>query len=166
MLTTPTIATATEQHHTGGDSAGGVVLTVAALLVIALAMAGCASGVSQGYPPGSPDGLAGPRVFPSPQQILVRLDLEPEQLQPVSAVLDDAEEARADALREMQFQLGAGERQDPALMSAFRERMSAIDGRTEQRLSELLTPDQMDKYHQVVRELGQRRGGRRPPMRG
>jgi hypothetical protein len=97
-------------------------------------------------------------------EIITRLELEPEQLPDVRAVLEEAEDAREELRDEMVA--GAGGRPDPSMMTAMRDRAESLNEETEEQLSELLTSEQMEEYREMVREAERAREAMRPQMAG
>ncbi len=138
------------------------VLVVAAMLAAVVAMPGCATESNGGFQDGGRGGA--PPPGPSVYEIITRLELEPEQLPAVRAVLERAEDEREDIQEEMLSQMS--DRPDPSAMGAVREKMDDVRARTEDDLSELLTYEQMAEYREMMDEADRRRDAMRSEMSG
>jgi hypothetical protein len=127
-----------------------VILHVLAVLALMFAVqvtaTGCASGTSGGFSSG---GRGAPPPGPSVYEIITQLELEPGQLPAVRSVLEAAEDEREEIFQSVQS--GAGSRPDPSTMDTVRARAADLNDRTEARLSELLTFEQMSEYRAVMR---------------
>jgi hypothetical protein len=101
--------------------------------------------------------------WPDVYEIITRLELEPEQVADVRAVLEEAEDAREELRGAMTAGMG-GSRPDPSTMTTMREKADALNEDIEEQLSELLTSEQMDEYREIVREAEEQRQQMRPQM--
>ena len=144
-------------------------LTWTALSLVTLAMAaqvtgtGCASDTNNGYSSSGP-GRQMPPPGPSVYEVITALELEPAQLPAVRAVLEDAEDEREVIFTTSQS--GMGERPDPSTMNAVRAKMTDLNERTEKRMGELLTTEQMAEYREMIRKAEQQRDEMRSQMGG
>lgn len=138
------------------------LVVVAAMLAAAVALPGCAPESNGGFEQGSRGGGMRPPPGPSVYEIISRLDLEPEQLPAVRAVLESAEDEREEILEEMFSQMSGGP--DPSVAGSLREKMGDARARTESDLSGLLTYEQMAEYRKMMDEADRRRGGTQPQM--
>jgi hypothetical protein len=147
----------------------GLMWTALSLVTLAMAAqvtgTGCASDTNNGYSSSRP-GRQTPPPGPSVYEVITALELEPAQLPAVRAVLEDAEDEREAIFTTSQS--GMGERPDPSTMNAVCAEMTDLNERTEKRLGELLTTEQMAEYREMIRKAEQRRdqmgsqmGGRR-----
>ena len=153
---------------------GSLLAGLVMALAFSISVVGCASDTNGSYPPGARGGQMLP-PGPSVYEIITRLELEPEQLPAVRAVLEDAESERDEVFAAMQP--GMGGRPDPSAMDSVRAKMAGLREQTEEQLAELLTSEQMDEYREMMQkaerereqmrsEMGGRGGGRgggRPP---
>ena len=80
------------------------------------------------------------------------------------AVLEEAEDAREELRGEMVA--GTAGRPDPSMMTSMRERMDELNESTEDRLSELLTVEQMAEYEEIAREAEREMDAMRSQMSG
>ncbi len=138
-------------------------LSLMAVLAASVLAAGCAPSTGGGFDPGARGGIQ-PPPGPSVYEIITRLELEPEQLPAVRAVLEDAEDAREEIQGEIRPQDGG--RTDPSAMSEMRERRDAARGETERELASLLTSGQMVEYREMMREAERQREEMRSQMGG
>jgi hypothetical protein len=146
-----------------------VLVVAAAVFAAVVALPGCATESNSGPPEGGRGGAMRPPPGPSVYEIITRLELEPEQLPAVRAVLERVEDEREDVQEEMLSQMSG--RPDPSMMGAVREKMDDVRARAESDLSELLTYEQMAEYREMMDEaasrqreamksqMGARRGG-------
>ena len=140
-------------------------LAVLALsLALQVAGSGCASDTNGAYPAGGRGGQMQRPQGPSVYEIITALELEPEQLPAVRAVLEDAEDARQEIFTGMQP--GSGGRPDPSAMDAVRAKMTDLNEQTEEQLAGLLTSEQMDEYREMIRKAEQERQEMRSQMGG
>jgi hypothetical protein len=136
----------------GAPVLGALLAGLIFVLASALVLPGCAQETNRGLPPGGPGAFRGQQpAWPGVYEIMTRLDLEPEQVPSVRAVLEEAEDAR-DELR-AEIIAGRDERPDPIRMDTMREQVNELNESTEERLSELLTTRQMEEYRETVREV-------------
>lgn len=136
-------------------------------LAFSLTVTGCASDTNGSYYQSAADARGGqlqPPQGPGVYEVITALELEPEQLPAVRAVLEDAEDARDEIFTEMQP--GSGERPDPSTMGAMREKMDAVREDTESQLAELLTSEQMEKYREMMQQAEQQQMEMRSQMGG
>ncbi len=145
--------------------AAPVLAVVVSVFVAVVALPGCATESNGGFQRGGP-GTMTQTPWPGVYEIITRLELEPEQLPVVRAVLEEAEDAREELRGEMVA--GTAGRPDPSMMTSMRERMDELNESTKDRLSELLTVEQMAEYEEIAREAERemdatrsRRGGMR-----
>ena len=146
---------------------GSLIAGLVMALTFSLVATGCASDTNSSYPRGAPGARGGQMQAPQGPgvyEIITALELEPEQLPTVRAVLEDAEDAREEAFANMRP--GSGERPDPSAMGAMREKMDALREDTETRLAELLTTEQMARYRVMMQEAEQQRQQMRPEAGG
>ena len=135
--------------------AAPVLVVVAVMLAAVAALPGCATESNGGFQDGGRGGAMRPPPGPSVYEIITRLELEPEQLPAVRAVLERAEDEREDIQEEMLSQMSDGP--DPSMMGAVREKMDGVRARAESDLSELLTYEQMAEYREMMDEAASRR---------
>ncbi|MFH1865602.1 MAG: hypothetical protein ABIK85_06940 [Candidatus Eisenbacteria bacterium] len=144
------------------------VLSLLAALTFMLALqatvSGCASEANRGYPTGGRGGVMQMPQGPSVYEIITQLELEPEQLPAVRAVLEAAEDEREEIFAAMPS--GTGGRPDPSMMDDIRAGMDDLKERTEDRLSELLTLEQMTEYREMLRKAELQREQMRSLMSG
>ena len=131
------------------------LVVIAAMLAAVMALPGCATESNGGFEQGRRGGAMRPPPGPSVYEIITRLELEPEQLPAVRAVLERAEDEREDIQKEMLYQMS--DRPDPSTMGSVREKMEEARARTEGDLSELLTYEQMAEYRKMMDEAERRR---------
>jgi len=144
--------------------AAPVLVVVAAMLAAVVALPGCATESNGGFQDGGRGGAMRPPPGPSVYEIITRLELEPEQLPAVRAVLERAEDEREDIQEEMLSQMS--ERPDPSTAGSIREKMDDVRTRAEDDLSELLTYEQMAEYREMMDEADRRRVAMRSQMSG
>jgi hypothetical protein len=132
------------------------------MLAAAVMLPGCAPESNGGFERGSPGGAMRPPPGPSVYEIITRLELEPEQLPAVRAVLERAEDEREEIQEEMFSQMSGGP--DPSVAGSLREKMGDARARTESDLSELLTYEQMAEYRKMMDEAARRRESMQPQM--
>ncbi|MCK4408479.1 MAG: hypothetical protein KAW67_00240 [Candidatus Eisenbacteria sp.] len=141
-----------------------VLVFVAATLAAAVALPGCAPESNGGLSQGGRGGAMRPPPGPSVYEIITRLELEPEQLPAVRAVLERAEDELEGIQEEMLSQMSG--RPDPSMMASVREKMEEARTRTEDGLSELLTYEQMAEYRKMMDEADRQRDSMRPRLGG
>lgn len=141
---------------------GSLLAGLVMVLAFSIAVVGCASDTNGTYPTGTRGAQMAP-PGPSVYEIITQLELEPEQLPAVRAVLEDAEEERDEILVSLS---GAEGRPDPSAMADVRTRMDDLNQRTEDRLEEVLTSDQMVEYHEMIRKAEQQHEQMRSQMDG
>lgn len=141
-----------------------VLVVVTATLGAVVVLSGCASQSNDDFQRGGRDGAMRPPPGPGVYEIITRLELEPEQLPAVRAVLESAEDEREDIQQEMSSQMSG--RPDPSAMASVRARMDDVRERTEDDLSELLTGEQMAEYRKMMDEADRRRDAMRSQMGG
>jgi hypothetical protein len=140
------------------------VLVVAVMLAAVAALPGCATESNGGFQDGGRGGAMRPLPGPSVYEIITRLELEPEQLPAVRAVLERAEDEREDIQEEMLSHMSDGP--DPSMAGLMREKMDDVRTRAEDDLSELLTYEQMAEYREMMDEADRRRDAMRSEMSG
>lgn len=143
---------------------GSLLAGLVMVLAFALTVSGCATetnGARAGGGRGAPPEPPWPEVY----EIISTLELEPDQLPAVRAVLEEAEEAREGLQAETMSQMDGG-RPDPSAMSTMRDRMDEINEDVEDQLSELLTDEQMDDYRQLMQEAQQEQESMRSQVGG
>ncbi len=140
-------------------------VVVAAMLAAAVVLPGCATETNGAFEQSDRGGAKRPPPGPSVYEIITRLELEPEQLPAVRAVLERAEDEREGIQEEMLSQMSG--RPDPSTMGVVQEKMQGARARAENDLSELLTYEQMAEYRKIMDEAASRqREGMRPQMGG
>jgi len=137
---------------------------LALVLTAQVAVTGCASGTNGGRPAGGPGGEMQPHRGPSVYEIITQLDLEPEQMPAVRAALEAAEKERDEIFAGTRP--GTDGRRDPSTMDDVRATMDDLTRRTEDRLAELLTAEQMAKYREILHKAELRREQMRTQMSG
>jgi hypothetical protein len=132
------------------------LVVVAAMLAAAVMLPGCAPESNGGFERGGGRGGAmRPPPGPSVYEIITRLELEPEQLPAVRAVLETAEDELEGIQEEMLSQMSGGP--DPSVAGSLWEKMGDARARTESDLSELLTYEQIVEYRKMMDEAARRR---------
>ena len=132
-----------------------VSVLVVATLAAVVALPGCAPELNGGFQQGGCRGAMRPPPGPSVYEIITRLELEPEQLPGVRAVLERAEDEREEIQEEMLSQMS--DRPDPSMAGSAREKMYEARARAEGDLSELLTYEQMAEYRKMMDQAERRR---------
>ena len=163
-----------KRHHRltwmGLSPASALAITVSSLVVVAtmlaaaVALPGCAPESNGGFQQSGRGGAMRPPPGPSVYEIITRLELEPEQLPAVRAVLERAEDQREEMQEEMFSEMSGSP--DPSAMGSVREKMDEARARTEGDLSELLTSEQMAEYRKMMDEADRRRDAMQPQMGG
>ena len=92
------------------------------------------------------------RMQQSNQELIKKLDLSDEQLPVVTSILDDQLEKRTSMFEER----SAG-------FSGMREKMRELEKETSEKLGEILTDTQMEKYRKHLEEGRQNRRRGNPP---
>ncbi len=86
------------------------------------------------------------------QELSSRLELTEEQEPEVRSILADDRESRLALLRENGVDIEAGEKPSMFTMMGMRSDMTALNERTRENLSTILSAEQMDTYDTIARE--------------
>lgn len=86
------------------------------------------------------------------QELSDRLELTDDQKPEVRSILADDRESRLSILRENGVDIEAGDRPSMFTMMGMRSDMSALNARTRENLSAILSTEQMDTYDTIVSE--------------
>ncbi|MFH1689467.1 MAG: hypothetical protein ABIE42_04430 [Candidatus Eisenbacteria bacterium] len=141
-----------------------LLAALALALSVQVTVSGCGSETNSGYPTGGRGGAMQMPQGPSVYEIITQLELEPEQLPLVRAALEAAEDEREEMFAAMRPQSGG--RPDPSMMDDIRAGMDDLNERTEDRLAELLTSEQMNEYRELIRKAELLREQMRSRMSG